>query len=62
MVAAPEYNADECGVNNNKFCTANTESVEGVFDVEKCDTVADCYENKQKEQEEDSSLPACLDE
>ena len=62
MVAAPEYDADERGVNNNKFCTANTESVEGVFDVEKCDAVANCYENKEKEQEEDGSLPACLDE
>ena len=49
LVAASEYDADERGVNNNKFCTTNTESVEGVFDVEKCDAVADCYENKEKE-------------
>ena len=62
MVAASEYDADEHGVNNNKFCTANTEPVEGVFDVEKCDTVANCYENKEKEQEEDGGLSTCLDE
>lgn len=48
-MAASEYDADERGVNNNKFCTANTESVEGVFDVEKCDAVANGYENKQEE-------------
>ena len=62
MVAAPEYDTNECDVNDNKFCATNAEPIKGALDVEKCDTVANCYENKEKEQEEDSSLPACLDE
>ena len=49
LVTTPEYDTDERGVNNNKFCTANAEPVESVFDVEKCDTVANGYENKEKE-------------
>lgn len=49
LVAAPEYDANEREVNNNKLCTANAQPIEDTLNVEKCDTVADCDEDKEKE-------------
>ena len=49
LVAAPEYDTNEREVNNNKLCTANAQPIEDTLNVEKCDTVADCDEDKEKE-------------
>lgn len=46
LVAAPEYDTNECNVNDNKFCATNAEPIKGALDVEKCDTVADRDEDK----------------
>ena len=48
-MAAPEYDANEREVNNNKLCTANAQPIEDTLNVEKRDTVADCDEDKEKE-------------
>ena len=46
LVAAPEYDTNECDVNDNKFCATNAEPIKGALDVEKCNTVADRDEDK----------------
>ena len=49
LVTASKDDTNKRDINDNKFCTADTEPVEDVFDVEKGNAIADRYEDKQEE-------------